>query len=57
MAFNKEVVNNLYTYLQCILNPNFDTELKEKFMSYYYPYHWDEPIIDPHLIKGIKDKE
>jgi hypothetical protein len=52
MAFNKEVVNNLYTYLECLLNPNFDRKLKERFMSYaneYYPYHWDEPIIKESL--------
>ena len=58
MAFNKEVVNNLYTYLECLLNPNFDRKLKERFMSYcneYYPYNWDEPMIKESLI-DIEEK-
>jgi len=48
MAFNKEVVNNLYAYLHCLVNPDVDSDLKEAFMSYgnqFYPYNWDEPHI------------
>ncbi|WP_417197737.1 hypothetical protein [Bizionia sp.] len=48
MAFNKEVTDLIYTYLQCLLNPYFDRKLKDEFMLYAnvcYPSKWDEPEI------------
>lgn len=59
MAFNKEVSNLLFTYLQCLLNPHFDKDIKQDFMTYAhlnYPNHWDEPQIDVRYIskKNIK---
>lgn len=63
MEFNKEVSNLLYTYLQCLLNPHFDKEIKEEFMKYanaFYPDNWDEPQIDKQIlemVRIIKQKE
>ena len=57
MAFNKEVSNLLYTYLQCLLNPHFDTKLNEEFMKYanlYFPDNWDKPQIDEKIIEMVK---
>lgn len=59
MNLNKEVVNLIYTYLQCLLNPNFDSELKQIFMKYAndnYPNNWDEPEIVSSLIEIINRK-
>lgn len=58
MAFNKEVVNNLYAYLHCLVNPNVDTDLKEILMKYasdFYPFSWDEPHI-PNDLNHIVSK-
>lgn len=49
MAFNKEVADRLYTYLQFLLNPHITAQEKEDFMKYinsYFPYNWDEPKLD-----------
>jgi len=56
-AFNKEVSNLIYTYLQCLLNPSFDKNIKEEFIKYsnfIYPDHWDEPKIDQRIIEASK---
>ena len=56
MAFNKEVSNLLYTYLQCLLNLHFDAQIKEEFMKYvnlYFPDNWDEPHIDEKIIEMV----
>ncbi|PQJ80672.1 hypothetical protein BTO18_16495 [Polaribacter porphyrae] len=57
MAFNKEVSNLLYTYLQYLLNPHFDTQIKEEFIKYanlFYPENWDEPDIDEKIIEMVR---
>mgnify|MGYP001790954529 CR=1 FL=1 len=58
MAFNKEVVNNLYAYLHCLVNPDVDPDLKETLMKYasdFYPSEWDEPQI-PDDLKRLVEK-
>jgi hypothetical protein len=56
-AFNKEVSNLIYTYLQSLLNPHFDKQIKEEFMKYanvFYPDNWDEPHIDEQIIEMVR---
>ena len=62
MAFNKEVVNNLYTFLQLILNPKYK-ELQEValfpktgFPIYYPAEGWDDPKLDDKLIAILQRK-
>lgn len=58
--FNKEVVNNLYAYLHCLVNPNVDTNLKDILMGYardYYPYSWDEPHLPDDLTRAIEKRK
>lgn len=53
MAFNKEVVNLLYTYLQLILNPYYQEQyhlLAKNPLFLYKPHDWDIPTFD----EGIK---
>jgi len=60
MSFNKEVSNLLYTYLQSLLNPHFDKQLKNQFMKYaslYFPDNWDEPKIDTKIIEMVNRKK
>ena|ERR1022692_197843 len=54
-AFNKEVVNRLYTVL-CVLH---DPELKAgqpgvlRYLDMYYPTNWDQPRLDANLVGGV----
>lgn len=60
MVFNKEVVNLIFTYLQCLLNPHFDNQLKQEFMGYAnacYPNNWDESKIETSLINIFNRKQ
>ena len=47
-AFNIEVNNRIYTYLQAVFNPEY-ADIKDdflKFCQFMYPHNWDEPILD-----------
>jgi len=58
MAFNKEVVNKLYTFLELISNP----DLKQEFgiaLQGYVPIlrkeeRWDMPVFDAGLKKAVE---
>ena len=48
-AFNKEVVNKAYTFLQIVLNPDYEEQKEVLFSSpylFYKPSHWDAPEPD-----------
>jgi hypothetical protein len=56
MAFNKEVVNKIYTTLS-ILNGDKMEEDKENFMRMFYmmyPDDWDEPKLDKDIVEGLQ---
>lgn len=54
-AFNKQVVNKLYTWLHIAFNgtPGEQSALM-KSASMYYPRNWDEPVIDDDITKAVK---
>ncbi len=56
-AFNIEVVNNLFTYLEIFTNPKFKKEhdfvFGKGFGSFYKPNNWNSPELDERKIKGI----
>lgn len=57
MAFNKEVANNLYTYLQLFFNPSYENQLRlmlQNPMFAYKPPGWDRPIFNEWVEKYIK---
>jgi hypothetical protein len=54
-AFNKEVADKLYTFLEYL----FNKPLKERqaflgAMNSMYPANWDQPALDPDLVKAAK---
>jgi hypothetical protein len=54
-AFNKEVVNKLYTFLKFLLgapSPERDRFLRNA--ERLYPHNWDEPQLDDHSMSGFK---
>jgi len=61
MAFNKEVVNKIYTFLQIIRHPKFKKEESIAFKQfgnlpsfYHKPTNWDAPTLDKAVISAIK---
>ncbi|MCI2230323.1 hypothetical protein MC378_14180 [Polaribacter sp. MSW13] len=55
-AFNIEVNNRIYTYLQALFNPKY-ADAKNKFMKFcrsMYPNNWNEPKLDKGFL-GIKE--
>jgi hypothetical protein len=62
-AFNKEVVNNLYTFLQIIMNSDYRRERELVLKSneyapalYYRPEGWDEPEFNTDILEAIAVK-
>lgn len=56
-AFNKEVANNIYTYLHFSFNEQ-DKELKQTFIKMVnklFPQNWDEPTLKTDVIKSLKN--
>lgn len=56
-TFNKEVVNNLYTYLQILLNPVYLAEKKaliQNSTSFYLPVGWDAPELNQSIVKALR---
>ncbi len=55
-AFNIEVNNRIYTYLQALFNPKY-ADAKDAFMKFcrsMYPHNWDEPKLDKGFL-GIEE--
>jgi len=54
MAFNKEVVNKIYTFLTYMLD-----ETKEEYgiflqtAGWMFPYRWDAPVMDGDFVKAV----
>jgi hypothetical protein len=60
MAFNKEVVNNIYTILQILHNPKYNNEcaaLFEDHKIFYLPTNWDEPKLNPSMVRALRNTE
>lgn len=58
MELNKEVVNNLYTFLSLYLNPEY-AHLREvwlKQIGELFPYHWDSPELKEEHIEWLRKK-
>lgn len=55
-AFNKEVVNKIYTYLEFLLNPKHEDKQEAflKICNMFYPNNWDEPKFDEEMT-GLKE--
>lgn len=61
MAFNKEVVNKIYTFLQVAGNPKFKNNNILTFNSlgtlpgmFHKPFGWDSPILDKGALQTLK---
>jgi hypothetical protein len=57
MAFNKEVVNRIYTFLQIIINPIYTKEkavLSKETITFYLPHGWDEPKLNKSILAALK---
>jgi hypothetical protein len=55
-AFNKEVVNKLYTALQFLGNPKYESK-RESFLyllNFMYPNDWDKPEMDAEFLRAVK---
>jgi hypothetical protein len=59
-VFNKEVVNNLYTCLHVIMNPNYDLEglLAQEYGAahFYMPHGWDAPELNKSILKRLQTR-
>src|SRR5262249_21891342 len=59
-AFNQEVANKIYTFLNFLLNkPDEDREAFLWLMGVMYPKNWDQPKIDrafADVVKRIKSR-
>ena len=56
-VFNKQVVNNLYTFLQLMHNPNYQAELETLFSEtriFHFPTGWNEPVLNQKLIDVLR---
>lgn len=57
MAFNKEVVNKLYSFLQFLFNPYYEKDKKTLFEYkhghplFYEPNGWDKPKFDDDFLE------
>lgn len=57
MAFNKEVVDNMYTFLQVIHNPIYHVEkevLSRNNRVFYMPVGWDVPKLNQSILKALQ---
>ena len=52
MAFNKEVVNKIYSVLQILWNPKYSQYLAN--LPLYSPHGWDEPEFDKDFLGAMK---
>lgn len=56
-AFNIQVVNRVYTFLQFILNDEQDKKKRDAFwemISKHYPTDWDIPKLDEGIMKTME---
>ncbi len=55
-AFNKEVADKLYTFLEYEYNPDYDQQKKSflERMQFMFPFNWDIPKINKPMIKGLE---
>ena len=56
-AFNMEVADKVYTFLQLVFNPNQSEEDRTAYMkmiSLSYPYDWNKPQMNKSILKGIE---
>jgi hypothetical protein len=54
-AFNQEVANKIYTFLQfLILKPDEDREAFLSAMGAMYPLNWDQPKVDRDFLETVK---
>jgi len=56
MAFNKEIVNKLYTFLDYLIGGKRDEDQLDAFykmIALFYPNDWDTPKLDKDMISGI----
>ena len=55
MAFNQEVANKLYTFLQFLfLKPAEDRDAFLNAMGMMYPKNWDQPRMDADFVETVK---
>lgn len=53
-AFNKEVVNKIYTFLKfTVAAPSKEKEIFERVMQFMYPANWDKPELDKDMLAGV----
>lgn len=55
-AFNKEVANKLYTFLQYMFNHEYEDD-KDKFLrlaAIFKPDNWDDPEMDKMFVDSMK---
>jgi hypothetical protein len=54
-AFNQEVANKIYTFLQFLLvKPDEDRDLFLSAMGAMYPKNWDQPKADRDFLETVK---
>ena len=53
-AFNKEVVNKIYSFLQIVHNPAYEQEKDFMMTLLYKPNHWDAPVFDKQFCEALK---
>ena len=54
-AFNQEVANKIYTFLQFLLvKPDEDRDAFLGAMGLMYPSNWDQPKVDRSFAEGVK---
>jgi len=55
MAFNQEVANKIYTFLQFLLvKPDEDRDAFLNAMGAMYPKNWDQPKLDRDFMETVK---
>jgi hypothetical protein len=55
MAFNKDVANKIYTFLEYLFTKSpEDQQAFLSAMSINYPTNWDQPKLDPKFTKAVK---
>jgi len=54
-AFNKEVANKTYTFLKLLLSGSpEDMEALMATSLPFFPYDWDEPVLDNDIMSAVK---
>ena len=58
MALNIEVVDNIYTFLQYLLNPKFADQIEafDEAMKWLMPQGWNEPQMNETVVKVVSQK-